>query len=349
MTVNTPALTLDQAKQRAYALKSRMTELGNTVSMAHAYELVATSCGYRNWPTMKAALVSTVPKPGEVPPTITREYGEIDRLVSEVRERAHDVDKSGYLLADHFPAIQLQISSITRALDALADKLRGRAHVDIYPVLKSTKPLVADKLLDDAELALLQIFQICNGDYSDYENVEWSHKEDGQRFEALTRHAISLKVHLQKLRMPLFQPRRWHPRGNLPTTGGLYVVGGYVQHLDMPPTFEIAFASFRMTVDGAEWVHQDDRKKQLPIEYWTELGPHPSHPESEPRHLILIERDKLLSVCGDLEEVRKQVFGDVGDEPSVYDDYDELCRLASQMRSAIRTLNRSQIGPDVTA
>lgn len=48
------------AKKRAYALKSRMDELGHAIPLTHAYEAIATSFGYRNWPTMKAALKSSV-------------------------------------------------------------------------------------------------------------------------------------------------------------------------------------------------------------------------------------------------------------------------------------------------
>ncbi|MFC4236255.1 glyoxalase superfamily protein [Thalassospira xianhensis] len=41
-------------KKRAYSIQSRMKELGHQVSLAHAYEILATSSGFRNWPTMKA-------------------------------------------------------------------------------------------------------------------------------------------------------------------------------------------------------------------------------------------------------------------------------------------------------
>jgi intracellular multiplication protein IcmB len=54
----------ESVKRRAYAVKERMKELGHKVPLTHAYEIVATTCGYRNWPTMKAALSSsTAPSP----------------------------------------------------------------------------------------------------------------------------------------------------------------------------------------------------------------------------------------------------------------------------------------------
>ena len=42
-----------------------------------------------------------------------------------------------------------------------------------------------------------------------------------------------------------------------------------------------------------------------------------------------------------LEEVRKAVFGDVGDEPNVYADYDQCSELAGKMRKAIVELTPS--------
>ena len=44
------------------------------------------------------------------------------------------------------------------------------------------------------------------------------------------------------------------------------------------------------------------------------------------------------AALSDLEEVRKAVFGDVGDEPDVYADYDLSCELAGKMRRAIEVL-----------
>jgi intracellular multiplication protein IcmB len=49
----------ETAKRRAYALKNRMKELGHEIPLTHAYEALATSCGFRNWPTMKAQLASS--------------------------------------------------------------------------------------------------------------------------------------------------------------------------------------------------------------------------------------------------------------------------------------------------
>ena len=45
---------IDKLKKRAYTIQSRMKELGHQVSLAHAYEVLAASSGFRNWPTMKS-------------------------------------------------------------------------------------------------------------------------------------------------------------------------------------------------------------------------------------------------------------------------------------------------------
>ena len=45
----------ETTKKRAHAIKSRLGEMGHKAPLSHAYEILATSCGYRNWPTMKAA------------------------------------------------------------------------------------------------------------------------------------------------------------------------------------------------------------------------------------------------------------------------------------------------------
>lgn len=46
------------AKRRAYQIKSRLDDLGHKLPLTHAYEVLAASCGYRNWPTMKAQFQS---------------------------------------------------------------------------------------------------------------------------------------------------------------------------------------------------------------------------------------------------------------------------------------------------
>lgn len=50
----------EQVKRRAQAIKMRMADLGYQMPLTHGYEALATSCGFRNWPTMKAQLASTV-------------------------------------------------------------------------------------------------------------------------------------------------------------------------------------------------------------------------------------------------------------------------------------------------
>ncbi|MCV9964231.1 glyoxalase superfamily protein [Pararhizobium sp. BT-229] len=51
-----PVHDLDAAKKRAYAFKARAEEFRHAISMAHCYELLATSWGYKNWATVKAQL-----------------------------------------------------------------------------------------------------------------------------------------------------------------------------------------------------------------------------------------------------------------------------------------------------
>jgi hypothetical protein len=356
MTMNSPSLTLDQAKQRAYAIKARMAELGNSVSMTHAYELVATSCGYRNWPTMKVNLAVSEPS-NSLPATspAAPANSDLKRLISDVREMAHNINSGSRSFCNGFPGFQQRVSQLAQSSDSLENAFdrfwkasHGEARADTVPAPKSGTPFLADKLLKDAGDALLQIFQICNGDYSDYDGVEWSHEEDEKRYEKLIFYAIKLKAILQRLEMPVFQPRRWHHVRTSPPAGGTYVIGGYVQHASMPRHFEWAFASFRVTLDGPEWSHKDERHKHVPIEYWTELGAHPEHSTPDPRGIVFIEKGDLLDICGDLEEVRKAVFGDVGDEPDIYADYDELSRLAGVMHKALKKLDRRRFEPGAT-
>ncbi|NTF17668.1 hypothetical protein G6L37_04595 [Agrobacterium rubi] len=49
----------ETAKRRATNMKARLKGLGHDIPISHVYELLATSCGYRNWPTMNAALSSS--------------------------------------------------------------------------------------------------------------------------------------------------------------------------------------------------------------------------------------------------------------------------------------------------
>jgi hypothetical protein len=300
-----------------------MQQLGNSVSMTQAYEILATSSGHRNWATMKAALDATPAAPD----------GSVDLL--KVRTGL-GTPKNRKAIVDNLVAIGL-----------LAEDQHGKMHhvkhdhpVAIKAVEKSGTPFEADKLLKDADLALMQIFQICNGDYSDYHDIKWSHQDDEKRYEALTSHAIKLKAILSKLDMPVFQPRRWHHVRTPPPAGGTYVIGGYVQNGSLPRHFERTFASVILTVDGPEWRHRDDRYHHIPIEYWTELGAHPENSKPDPRGIVFIDKDELSQVVHDLDEVRRAVFGDVGDEPDVYADYDRLSELCGKMQKSVHKLQR---------
>lgn len=325
MTLNTPTLSLEQAKHRAYAIKVRMTELGTPISLTHAYESLATGCGYRNWPTMQAAL-QAASSPGPVSrPTSERNRG---LGTPEVRGRITD-------------------NLVERGLLDFKRK-DGITKPKVETTEKGGTPFAADKLFDRAGLQLLQIFQICNGDYSDHHDVEWSHKEEEERFEAVLRHASSLKALLDQLDTPVFQPRRWHPVRIPPPAGGAYVIGGYVSDGILPRRFEWAFANVVLTVDGPEWSHWDEKRSRVPIEYWTALGPHPEHRKPEQPDMTLIEKDELQDIVMSLEEVRKAVFGDVGDCPDVYRDYDRLTELSGSMQKAVRKLHRRTFEPGAT-
>lgn len=69
----------ETAKRRAYLIKSRMDELGHTLPLTHAYEVLAASCGYRNWPTMKAqfefAANKALGEPRKLPDIVAYSFG----------------------------------------------------------------------------------------------------------------------------------------------------------------------------------------------------------------------------------------------------------------------------------
>jgi intracellular multiplication protein IcmB len=49
----------ETVKKRAQAIKARLKDLGHEIPLTHAYEALATACGVRNWPTLKAQLDSS--------------------------------------------------------------------------------------------------------------------------------------------------------------------------------------------------------------------------------------------------------------------------------------------------
>jgi hypothetical protein len=51
---STTRVPLEKLKKRAYSIQSRLKEMGESISLAHAYEALATSSGYRNWATMRS-------------------------------------------------------------------------------------------------------------------------------------------------------------------------------------------------------------------------------------------------------------------------------------------------------
>lgn len=58
---NPNRLPLEKLKKRAYSIQSRLKDLGQPISLAHAYEALATSSGHRNWATMKSLTASSKP------------------------------------------------------------------------------------------------------------------------------------------------------------------------------------------------------------------------------------------------------------------------------------------------
>ena len=57
-----------------------------------------------------------------------------------------------------------------------------------------------------------------------------------------------------------------------------------------------------------------------------------------PLSTLLRNLQRRTDAFADLEEVRKAVFGDVGNEPDVYADHDRCIELAAKMRRAIDVL-----------
>lgn len=122
-------------------------------------------------------------------------------------------------------------------------------------------------------------------------------------------------------------PRRWYHVQNPPPSGGAYVVGGYVEDGVLPRHFQWAFANVVLTTEGPSWSHWDQKRKHVPIEYWTEIGPHPEHRNPEERGMVLVDREDMRKLVHALDTVRKEVFGDIGDEP------DLLCGLRPSQRT----------------
>lgn len=59
---------------------------------------------------------------------------------------------------------------------------------------------------------------------------------------------------------------------------------------------------------------------------------------SQPHHAD----ERVVEALADLDEVRKAVFGDVGDEPDVYADYDRCSELCGKMARAIAALSAKE-------
>lgn len=57
--------------------------------------------------------------------------------------------------------------------------------------------------------------------------------------------------------------------------------------------------------------------------------------------MVLVGRDDMRKLVFALDTVRKEVFGDIGDEPDVYADYDRLSELSAMMRNSVETLHRN--------
>jgi hypothetical protein len=57
-----------------------------------------------------------------------------------------------------------------------------------------------------------------------------------------------------------------------------------------------------------------------------------------PLSVLVRNTAKRQAALDDLETVRKEVFGDVGDCPEPFADYDRASELAGMMRRAIETL-----------
>ncbi len=53
---------LEKLKRRAYSIQARLKDLGQSISLAHAYEALATASGYKNWATMRSLTGTSKPE-----------------------------------------------------------------------------------------------------------------------------------------------------------------------------------------------------------------------------------------------------------------------------------------------
>lgn len=96
-------------------------------------------------------------------------------------------------------------------------------------------------------------------------------------------------------------------------------------------------------VDGSHWMVKDAAENPAPTGSFcpdcrerkmTAPGVLHWKPDTAAKDAIADLEDAIV----DLEEVRRAVFGDVGDEPDVYADYDRCSELMGKMRRAIDVL-----------
>ncbi len=249
MTDNTNAhlpRNLEQAKKRAYTIKERLGELGHTVGLSHVFEVLAVACGMRNWNTYQNALKSAAGW-GDEPSTASLPAGQATRT--------HFMTADGKLWPVPNPPKSVEL--------IFAPPGRGRA---------GRAPM--SNVLDH----LSEIELICEGQKSNYHDVNWDQKDAEFCLHTIKGYVTSISSMLRSLKA--YKPVSWTPVKRPPTAGGPYVVGGYLTDGSLR-YFAWAFASLTLTANGPEWRHWDKARDHIPIEYWAELPAHPEYNDNE--------------------------------------------------------------------
>lgn len=230
---------LEQAKKRAYAIKDRLSDLGHSVGLSHVFEALALACGMRNWNTFQNALKSGA------------DWDDDQKAETTPPSVTHDLSQfrtpDDKLWPAPYPPKHVDFN--------FAPPGRGRA----YRVPTSVVDAVSH--LDEIRL-------ICEGGHSARHDVNWDQKDAEECLHAIQGHVKTI-VRILEDATPA-----WRPIKLTPASGGPYVIGGYVNDGTLS-SFQWAFASLTLTVDGPEWRHLDQSRAHIPIEYWTDMPAHP--------------------------------------------------------------------------
>lgn len=69
---------IERCRTRARAIKAKHEEMGSTIPLTHAYELLAASTGYRTWAAMRSAGEARATSSEPVAPLVTQEVDDLD-------------------------------------------------------------------------------------------------------------------------------------------------------------------------------------------------------------------------------------------------------------------------------